>query len=581
MEMAADGHDRLTGRDPSRSAVAQLIAWSIGNPLVVLMLATALGAAGWLAMEQTPLDAIPDLTDTQVIIRTDFPGQSPQIVEDLVTYPLSTNLLGLPRTKDVRGSSMFGTSFVYVIFEDDVDLYWGRARVVEALSRLGAALPPGATPQIGPDATGVGWIFQYALVDRSGRTDLAELRSLQDWFLKLELAGVEGVAEVASVGGFVREYQVLIDPNQLRAHDIPIRRIVEAVRAASSEVGGRVLEQGESEFVIRSSGYVEDRFDLEQVVIHAEDGTPVTLADIARIVEGPALRRGIVELDGEGEAVAGIVVMRDGENALDVIQRVKAKLTELERGLPEGVEVVTVYDRSPLIAGAVDYLQRKLFEEGLAVAVVVVIFLLHLRAAFVVVVTLPLGVLGAFLIMSAQGVTANIMSLGGIAIAIGAMVDASIVMVENFSRRIEELGPRPDPVQRRQVTVRAAQEVGPALFFSLLIITVSFLPVFALTGESHRLFAPLAYTKTYAMAFAALLSVTLVPVLMQTLLLGRMPPARRNPLNRLLVAAYRPLLWLALKLRWLTVITALVATATIVVPLSQLGSEFMPALLRR
>ena len=576
--MAVAGDDRLTGRDPARSAVARLIGWSIENPVIVLMLAAALGAAGWLAMQRTPLDAIPDLTDTQVIIRTDFPGQSPQIVEDLVTYPLSTNLLGLPRTKDVRGSSMFGTSFVYVIFEDDVDLYWGRARVVEALSRLGSELPPGATPQIGPDATGVGWIFQYALVDRSGATDLAELRSLQDWFLKLELAGVEGVAEVASVGGFVREYQVLIDPNQLRAHDIPIRRIAAAVRAASSEVGGRVLEQGESEFVIRSSGYVEDRFDLEQVVIHAEDGTPVTLADIARIVEGPALRRGIVELDGEGEAVAGIVIMRDGENALDVIGRVKAKLAELARGLPAGVEIVTVYDRSPLIAGAVDYLTRKLLEEGLAVAAVIVIFLLHLRAAFVVVITLPLGVLGAFLVMSGQGVTANIMSLGGIAIAIGAMVDASIVMVENFSRRIEELGPRPDPERRRQATVRAAQEVGPALFFSLLIITVSFLPVFALTGESQRLFAPLAYTKTYAMAFAAMLSVTLVPVLMHALLRGRMPPARRNPLNRLLVALYRPFLWLALKLRWLTVIAALLATATIAVPLSRLGSEFMPAL---
>ncbi len=573
-----EGPDHLTGRDPSRSAVARLIAWSIENPVIVLMLAGALGAAGWLAMERTPLDAIPDLTDTQVIIRTDFPGQSPQIVEDLVTYPLSTNLLGLPRTRDVRGSSMFGTSFVYVIFEDDVDPYWGRARVVEALSRLGSELPPGATPQIGPDATGVGWIFQYALVDRSGRTDLAELRSLQDWFLKLELAGVEGVAEVASVGGFVREYQVLIDPNQLRAHDIPIRRIVAAVRAASSEVGGRVLEQGESEFVIRSSGYVEDRFDLEQVVIHAEDGTPVTLADIARIVEGPALRRGIAELNGEGETVAGIVIMRDGENALRVIQRVKAKLAELQRGLPEGIEIVTVYDRAPLIAGAVAYLQRKLLEEGLAVAIVIVIFLLHLRAALVVVITLPLGVLGAFLIMSAQGVTANIMSLGGIAIAIGAMVDASIVMVENCSRRVEKLGPRPDPERRRQVVLRAAQEVGPALFFSLLIITVSFLPVFALTGESHRLFSPLAYTKTYAMAFAAVLSVTLVPVLIDRLCRGRMPPAQRNPLNRLLVWGYGPFLHAALRLRWLTVTAAVIATASITVPLGKLGSEFMPAL---
>ncbi len=573
-----DSHDRLTGRDPSQSAVAQLIAWSIANPIIVLVLASVLGAAGWLAMERTPLDAIPDLTDTQVIIRTDFPGQSPQIVEDLVTYPLSTNLLGLPRTKDVRGSSMFGTSFVYVIFEDDVDLYWGRARVIEALSRLGSELPPGATPQIGPDATGVGWIYQYALVDRSGRTDLAELRSLQDWFLKLELAGVDGVSEVASVGGFVREYQVLIDPNQLRAHDISIRRIVQAVQAASSEVGGRVLEQGESEFVIRSSGYVKNRLDLEQVVIHAEDGTPVTLADVARIVEGPALRRGIVELNGEGETVAGIVIMRDGENALDVIDRVKAKLAELQRGLPEGVDIVTVYDRSPLIAGAVAYLERKLLEEGLAVALVIVVFLLHLRAAFVVIITLPLGVLGAFLIMSSQGITANIMSLGGIAIAIGAMVDASIVMVENFSRRLGELGPRPDPNKRLQILIQSAQEVGPALFFSLLIITVSFLPVFALTGESYRLFSPLAYTKTYAMAFAALLSVTLVPVLMHWLLRGRMVPAERNPLNRLLVWLYRPFLYVALKFRWLTVIAAVALTATVVVPLNNLGSEFMPAL---
>ncbi len=576
--MTVEDDDRLTGRDPSRSAVARLIAGSIANPVLVVGLAAALGAAGWLALQQTPLDAIPDLTDTQVIIRTDFPGQSPQTVEDLVTYPLSSALLGLPRTKDVRGSSMFGTSFVYVIFEDDVDLYWGRARVVEALSRLGSDLPPGATPKIGPDATGVGWIFQYALVDRSGRNDLADLRSLQDWFLKLELAGVEGVAEVASVGGFVREYQVLVDPNQLRAHDIPLGRITEAVRAASSEVGGRVLEQGESEFVIRSPGYVEDRFDLEQVVIHAADGTPVTLADVARIVEGPALRRGIAELDGAGETVAGIVIMRDGENALDVIRRVKAKLHEIQPGLPTGVEVVTVYDRSPLITGAVDYLTGRLLEEGLAVAVVVGLFLLHLRAAFVVVVTLPLGVLGAFLIMSAQGVTANIMSLGGIAIAIGAMVDASIVMVENAGRRMEELGPRPDPEQRREAIVRAAQEVGPAVFFSLLIITVSFLPVFALTGESRRLFSPLAYTKTYAMAFAAILSVTLVPVLMHALLRGRMPRTQRNPLNRLLVSVYQPLLRLALRRRWLTVIAALAATASTAVPISQLGSEFMPAL---
>ena len=540
----SDPHsDNLAGRDPSKSGIAKLISWSISNQLIVLTLAAALAISGWLALDRTPLDAVPDLTDTQIIIRTDFPGQSPQIVEDLVTYPLSTNMLGLPKTKDVRGASMFGTSFVYVIFEDDVDLYWARSRVVEALSRLGSELPPGAVPQIGPDATGVGWVYQYALVDKTGGTDLAQLRSLQDWFLKLELAGVEGVSEVASVGGFVREYQVLIDPNRLRAYDVPLRRISEAVKAASSEVGGRVLEQGESEFVIRSSGYIDDKADLGNVVVYALDGTPVLLSDVARIIEGPALRRGIVELNGEGETVAGIVIMRDGENALQVIERVKAKLADLQRGLPDGVEIVTVYDRAPLIEGAVEYLQHKLIEEGIAVALVILIFLLHVRSSFVAIITLPLGVLGAFLIMSFQGVTANIMSLGGIAIAIGAMVDASIVLVENASRKLSELDEKPDAKLHRQTVIAAAQEVGPGIFFSLLIITVSFLPVFALTGESFRLFSPLAFTKTYAMAFAAILSVTLVPVLMLYLMRGRM---------RL--------------------------TASVIVPIQRLGSEFMPAL---
>ena len=574
--MAESPIDRLAGPDPSTSAIARLIAWSAANPIIVLTLAAGLMLAGWLALQRTPLDAIPDLTDTQVIIRTEFPGQSPQIVEDLVTYPLSANLLGLPKTKDVRGSSMFGTSFVYVIFEDDVDLYWARSRVVEALSRLSAELPPGATPQIGPDATGVGWIYQYALVDETGQTDLAQLRSLQDWFLRFELAGVDGVAEVASVGGFVREYQVLIDPNKLRAYDVSIRRISEAVGAASSEVGGRVLEQGESEFVIRSSGYVENRLDLEQVVVYAEDGTPVTLADVSRIVEGPALRRGIVELNGIGETVAGIVVMRDGENALEVIRRVKAKLAELQRGLPDGVRIVTTYDRSPLIEGAVSYLMRKLIEEGIAVAVVIFIFLLHARSAFVALITLPLGVLGAFVIMSSQGITANIMSLGGIAIAIGTMVDASIVMVENASRRLSELGVDVSPGARRQAVIQAAQEVGPGLFFSLLIITVSFLPVFALTGESYRLFAPLAFTKTYAMVFAALLSVTLVPVLIILLLRGRI--RARNPVSELAARIYAPCLRLALRFRWLTVAVAAVLIASAAIPFSRLGSEFMPPL---
>ena len=360
--------ESLAGKDPSTSAVAKLIGWSATNPLIVVVLALALAVFGWMSLKDMPLDAVPDLTDTQVIIRTEFPGQSPQIVEDLVTYPLSTHLLGLPKTKDVRGSSMFGTSFVYVIFEDSVDPYWARSRVVEALSRIGADLPANAVPQIGPDATGVGWVYQYALVDKSGQTDLAELRSLQDWFLKLELSGVEGVAEIASVGGFEREYQVLIDPNQLEAFDVSIDQLARAVRSASGEVGGRVLEQGETEYIIRSSGYVASALELEQVVVFAEDGTPVLLSDVARIVEGPALRRGLVELNGEGETVAGIVVMRDGENALDVIDRVKAKLTELQAGLPDGVEIVTVYDRAPLIEGAVSYLEKTLIKEGLVVA---------------------------------------------------------------------------------------------------------------------------------------------------------------------------------------------------------------------
>ena len=568
--------ESLAGRDSSASAVARLIAWSAANPVIVLTLAAGLALAGWLSLRNTPLDAIPDLTDTQVIIRTEFPGQSPQTVEDLVTYPLSANLLGLPGTRDVRGASMFGTSFVYVIFKDGVDLYWARSRVAEALSRLRAELPPAATPRIGPDATGLGWVYQYALVDQSGATDLAQLRSIQDWFLRLELAGVEGVAEVASVGGFVREYQVLIDPNKLRAFDVSIRRISEAVRAASSEVGGRVLEQGESEFVIRSSGYVENRLELEQVVVRAEDGTPVTLADVARIVEGPALRRGIVELNGAGETVAGIVVMRDGENALEVIRRVKARLAELERGLPEGVRIVTAYDRSPLIEGAVAYLMRKLVEEGIAVALVMLIFLLHVRSAFVALITLPLGVLGAFVVMSAQGITANIMSLGGIAIAIGTMVDAAIVMVENANRRIAALGADAAPGARRAAAVQAAQEVGPAVFFSLLIITVSFLPVFALTGESYRLFAPLAFTKTYAMAFAALLSVTLVPVLICVLLRGRLQT--RNPVTEFAARLYAPCLRLALRHKWPAMAAAAVLVAGAALPLSRLGAEFMPDL---
>ncbi|MFC7290434.1 efflux RND transporter permease subunit [Hirschia litorea] len=576
--MSDNNFTDLTGHDPSKSFIAKIISWSVTNQIIVLTLSIALGIAGWLSLRSTPLDAVPDLTDTQVIIRTDFPGQSPQIVEDLVTYPLSTNLLGLPKTKDVRGSSMFGTSFVYVIFEDDVDLYWARSRVLEALSRLGSQLPKGVTPQMGPDATGVGWVYQYALIDKTGNTDLAELRSLQDWFLKLELAGVEGVAEIASVGGFVREYQVLIDPNLLQSYDIPLARVSNAIQLASSAVGGRVLEQAESEYVIRSSGYVERKEDIEQIVLYAEDGTPVLLSAIARIVEGPALRRGIVELNGEGETVAGIVIMRDGENALSVIQRVKDKLKQLEAGLPDNVEIVTVYDRTPLIAGSVKYLQKKLLEEGLAVTFVILIFLLHVRSSFIAIVTLPLGVLGAFIVMSLQGVTANIMSLGGIAIAIGAMVDASIVLVENASRKLSEIGDTPTKQDRQKVLIQSAQEVGPGIFFSLLIITVSFLPVFALTGESYRLFSPLAFTKTYAMAFAAILSITLIPVLMLHLMRGKFAKEEANPLNAFFVWIYKPILHTALRFKWITVSLALIVTASVMFPIQRLGSEFMPAL---
>jgi len=568
----------LGGKDPTQSGVAQIIDWSVRNQLLVMMGALALIVAGWMSIKQTPLDAIPDLTDTQVIIRTEFSGQSPQIVEDLVTYPLSTAMLGLPKTKAVRGFSMFGTSFVYVIFQDGVDQYWARARVVEALSTIGAGLPTNASPRIGPDATGVGWIYQYGLVDKTGKRDIAELRSLQDWFVKFELATVPGVSEVASVGGFVKEYQVLIDPNRLRAYNIPISRIIAAVKAASGEVGGRVIEQAETELIVRSTGYIETIEQLRDVVVFSANGTPVRLDDIARLVEGPELRRGLVDLNGEGEVVSGIVVMRSGANALTVIEAVKTKLEEIKQGLPDGVEIVTVYDRAPLIEGAVAYLNKKLIEEALVVALVCLVFLLHARSAFVAIITLPLGILGAFIVMAQQGITANIMSLGGIAIAIGAMVDASIVMVENAHRKLSEMGEDATPAARRAALLMSAKEVGPGLFFSLLIITVSFLPVFALTGQSFKLFAPLAYTKTYAMAFAAILSITVVPVLMLWLIRGKIRSEMANPINWAFVQLYKPLIWIALKARWVTIALTVLVLASVAYPLSKIGSEFMPAL---
>ncbi|MFT5698575.1 MAG: Cu(I)/Ag(I) efflux system membrane protein CusA/SilA [Desulforhopalus sp.] len=563
---------------PSESFIARVIGWSVNNQLLVALFVLVLLVAGVRAIKIMPLDAIPDMSDTQVIIRTEFAGQSPQIVEDLVTYPLSTTMLGLPKSKAVRGFSMFGTSFVYIIFEDGVDQYWARSRVIEALSKIGADLPATARPQIGPDATGVGWVYQYALVDTSNTYDLSELRSLQDWFLRYELATVDGVAEVASVGGFVKEYQVLINPNRLRAFDISLARVIESVQRASFEVGGRLIERGETEFMIRSKGYVTKKEDLEKVVLYSHAGTPVMLKDVARIVEGPELRRGVTELNGEGEVVAGIVVMRAGENALKVIRGIEEKIKELSGGLPEGVEIVPVYNRAPLIEGSIAYLRDKLVEEGIVVAAVSLIFLLHARSALVAIITLPLAVLAAFIVMTAQGITANIMSLGGIAIAIGAMVDASIVMVENAHRKLSAKGNKLGKEERRAIILSAAQEVGPGLFFSLLIITVSFLPVFALTGQSYRLFSPLAFTKTYSMAFAALLSVTVVPVLMLWLVRGRIRREDENWINRFFTFLYKPLLQLALRLKWLSLLVAFILLGSIVIPLSRTGSEFMPAL---
>jgi copper/silver efflux system protein len=550
----------------------------VRNPLLISIFALLIVAGGVFAAQRTPLDAIPDLSDTQVIVRTAFEGQSPQIIEDLVTYPLSSAMLGLPQAKIVRGFSMFGASFVYVIFQDGTDLYWARSRVIEALSKIQSQLPANARSQIGPDATGVGWVYQYALVDKSGKLDLSQLRSLQDWFLKFELATVPGVAEVASVGGFVKEYQVLADPVKLRAYGIPLMRLEEAIRASSEEAGGRVIEQAETEFVVRARGYVTKTADLEKLVLKADGGTPVYLSDVARVIEGPELRRGVTELNGEGEVVSGIIVMRPGGNSLNVIKAIRKKIEAIKPGLPGGVEIVPVYDRAPLIEGSVEYLTHKLIEEAVVVSLVCLIFLLHVRSSLVAIVTLPLGVLAAFIVMSWQGITANIMSLGGIAIAIGAMVDASIVMVENAHRKLSEMRQDATAKEKTDALVLAAKEVGPGLFFSLLIITVSFLPVFALTGQSERLFSPLAFTKTYSMAAASILSVTVVPLLMLWLIRGRILPEERNPINRFFIAVYEPVLAMALKAKWITILVAAVLLVSMAIPIWRTGSEFMPAL---
>ncbi|MEO6017572.1 MAG: efflux RND transporter permease subunit [Polaromonas sp.] len=564
--------------------MARLIRWSIGQRFLVLLATLMMAAWGVYALLKTPLDALPDLSDVQVIIRTSYPGQAPRIVENQITYPLTTTMLSVPGAKTVRGYSFFGDSFVYVLFEDGTDQYWARSRVLEYLNQVQSRLPPGAKASLGPDATGVGWIYQYALVDRSGTQDAGQLRALQDWFLKYELKTVPNVAEVASVGGMVRQYQIVLDPDKLAVYGLAHGKVAEAVQKANQETGGSVLELGEAEYVVRASGYLQSLDDFRKIPLSTTlAGVSVRLGDVARIQLGPEMRRGIGELDGEGEATGGIIVMRSGKNALETIAAVKEKLKSLQASLPRGVEIVPVYDRSGLIERAVENLTHKLLEEFLVVAVVCFIFLFHLRSALVAIISLPLGILAAFIVMHYQGVNANIMSLGGIAIAIGAMVDAAVVMIENAHKHLEHWsevhpGQRLEGEARWRVVGDAAAEVGPALFFSLLIITLSFIPVFTLEAQEGRLFSPLAFTKTYSMAAAAALSVTLIPVLMGYLIRGRIPDEKSNPLNRALIAVYRPLLERVLRAPGLTLGVAAVVLVLSLWPLQHIGGEFMPRL---
>lgn len=564
--------------------IARLIRWSIDNRFLVLLATVLVTAWGVWALARTPLDAIPDLSDVQVIIRTSYPGQAPQIVENQVTYPLTTTMLSVPGAKTVRGYSFFGDSFVYILFEDGTDPYWARSRVLEYLNQVQSRLPAQAKPALGPDATGVGWIYEYALVDRSGTLDLSQLRALQDWFLKYELKAVPNVSEVASIGGMVRQYQVLLDPDRLRALNIPLQQVVSAIQNANQETGGSVLELGEAEYMVRASGYLQSLDDFRAIpLIVTTQGIPVRVGDVARVQVGPEMRRGIAELNGEGEVAGGIIVMRSGKNALETIEAVKAKLSALQSSLPRGVEIVPTYDRSQLIERAVRNLNEKLVEEFIVVALVCAVFLFHLRSALVAIISLPLGILVAFIVMHYQGVNANIMSLGGIAIAVGAMVDAAVVMIENAHKHIERWHhEHPDQELAGETQWRligeAATEVGPALFFSLLIITLSFIPIFTLEAQEGRLFSPLAYTKTYAMAAAAGLAVTLIPVLMGYFIRGRIPEEHRNPLNRVLIAGYRPLLEGVLRYPKVTLLGAGVVVLLTAWPLSQLGGEFMPHL---
>ena len=564
--------------------IAGLIRWSLVNRFVVLLATVMVAAWGTWSVQQAPLDALPDLSDVQVIIRTPFPGQAPRIVENQVTYPLTTTMLSVPGAKTVRGYSFFGDSFVYVLFEDGTDPYWARSRVLEYLNQVQSRLPPSAKPALGPDATGVGWIYSYALIDRSGKMDAGQLRALQDWFLKYELKTVANVAEVASVGGMVRQYQVVLDPDKLAAYNIPHTRVIDALQKANQETGGSVLELGEAEYVVRASGYLTGLDDFRKIPLTtSSSGVSVRLGDVARIQIGPEMRRGISELDGEGEATGGVIVMRSGKNALDTIAAVKDKIKSLQSSLPAGVQIVPTYDRSVLIEQSISNLGFKLLEEFIVVAVVCFIFLFHLRSAMVAIVSLPLGILAAFIVMHYQGVNANIMSLGGIAIAIGAMVDAAVVMIENAHKHLERWGhDHPGDTLRGEARWRvigdSATEVGPALFFSLLIITLSFIPVFTLEAQEGRLFAPLAFTKTYAMAAAAGLSVTLIPVLMGYLIRGRIPSEQKNPLNRALIATYRPVLDVVLRWPRATIAIAVLLLAATAWPMLRIGGEFMPPL---
>jgi Cu(I)/Ag(I) efflux system membrane protein CusA/SilA len=555
--------------------LARLIDGSARNPILVILFVLLLAGWGLWAGFQVPLDAVPDLSDVQVTIYTEWQGRSPTLIEDQVTYPIVTSLLAGPKVKRVRGVSEYGVSYVYVIFEDRTDLYWARSRVLEYMQKLTGKLPSGVTPTLGPDATGVGWVYQYALIDESGAHDLAQLRSLQDWYLRFQLESVPGVAEVSAVGGFVKQYQIEVDPNTLAAYRLPIKTIIEAVRNSNAEVSGRVLEMAGTEYVIRGRGYLRSVDDIELIPVGTDGrGTPILIRDIAHVQIGPDQRRGVAELDGKGQTVGGIVIMRAGENALAVIERIKAKLAEITPALPKGVHIVPTYDRSDLIHRAIAVLREKLVEESLIVSLVAIVFLFHFRSALVAILILPVAVLLAFIPMAYLHITSSIMSLGGIAIAIGAMVDAAIVMVENAHKRLEQ-NPHLD---RTETIIAAAKEVGRPLFFSLLVIAVSFLPIFALEAQEGRLFTPLAYTKTFSMLFATALSVTLAPVLMVLLIRGRIRAEAKNPLNRLLIALYRPILSGALRIRWLTLGLAVVVVGFTAPIFSRLGAEFMPPL---